>query len=84
MAVKEPEHPNPARWWRHRRRGYYSAMVWTVAQTLMWVWVAFEDAQILSALGAVIGWSYGIPATLIVAYYGNTAVEEWVKKGAGQ
>jgi len=32
-------------------------------------------------MSVVIGWSYGIPATLIIGYYGNTAVEELAKKG---
>ncbi|ADP97739.1 conserved hypothetical protein [Marinobacter adhaerens HP15] len=34
----------------------------------------------LPAMGAVIGWSYGISVTLIVSYFGNNIAEAWAGK----
>jgi hypothetical protein len=75
------QHPNPGRWWRHRRAGFYTGIVWSIVQTFLWAGLALWKTDAVSSLGVVIGWSYGIPATLIIGYYGNTAVEELAKKG---
>ena len=80
MAVSE-QHPNPGRWWTHRRAGYYTGIIWAVIQTILWSALELFRPDTLEAMGVVIGWSYGVCATLILGYYGNTAVEEHAKKG---
>jgi len=79
MAVSE--HPNPGRWWKHRRAGYYTGITWSVIQTFCWAVLEIWRPGTIASMSVVIGWSYGIPATLIIGYYGNTAVEELAKKG---
>lgn len=72
-------HPNPNRWWKHRRAGYYTGVVWAILQTFIWIALWFKTGE-LEGLGPVVAWSYGISLTLIVSYFGNTAVEEYVRK----
>lgn len=72
-------HPNPEIWWRHRRRGYYFGIIWTIVSTFIWIGLELFRPNVLDSLGVVIGWSYGFSTTLIIAYYGNTAVEEFSK-----
>ena len=68
-------HPNPERWWNHRRRGFYIGLWWTAIQTVIWIAIGIYDTEVIKALGIVVGWCYAISATLIVAYYGNNAIE---------
>lgn len=75
------QHPNPSRWWKHRRAGYYSGITWTVLQTFVWILIELWRPDTMASMSVVIGWSYGISATLILGYYGNTAVEELARKG---
>lgn len=80
MAETQTEHPNPGRWWKHRRRGYYSGMVWALFQTGLWILLEYNKPGTVQNMGVVIGWSYGISATLIVSYFGNTIAESWSGK----
>ncbi|MFL1404202.1 hypothetical protein ACJO2E_02510 [Marinobacter sp. M1N3S26] len=76
----DTEHPNPSRWWKHRRRGYYAGMWWAAIQTPLWVLLELLRPETVPVMGVVIGWSYGISATLIVSYFGNNAAEAWAGK----
>jgi len=78
--VNEAEHPNPGRWWKHRRRGYYSGMAWAFLQTPAWIALELHTAGAVESMAAVVGWSYGISATLIVSYFGNTIAESFAGK----
>lgn len=75
------QHPDPNRWWTYRRKGMFIGIKWAIIQTLAWIALGVYDKDIVSALTAVIGWSYGISALLIVGYYSNTAVEEYARNG---
>lgn len=76
-----PDHPDPARWWRHRRKGYYTGIWWGIIQTPAWMILGFFEHEAVMSMGAVVGWSYGICVSLILAYYGNTAIETWATRG---
>ncbi|WP_165856746.1 hypothetical protein [Marinobacter sp. JSM 1782161] len=76
----DTEHPCPSRWWKHRRRGYYAGMWWAAIQTLGWVILEFCKPGIVASLAVVVGWSYGISATLIISYFGNNIAEAWAGK----
>ncbi|OEY66812.1 hypothetical protein [Marinobacter sp. X15-166B] len=78
------QHPNPERYWTHRRRGYYYGMAWAFGQTPIWLLVAVLNPAALEALGPVIGWSYGISGTLIVSYYGGNMAQEVAKARWGR
>lgn len=80
--MPEAEHPDPDRWWKHRRRGYYAGMWAGALQTPIWIIIGLVDAKAIASMTAVIGWSYGICATLILAYFGNTTVETITTRGA--
>lgn len=80
-ATETAEHPNPNRWWRHRRRGYYTGLAWAILQTPAWVTLEVLKPGTISALAVVIGWSYGISATLIISYFGNTTAEALASRG---
>lgn len=82
MSLIQEQHPDPARWWRHRRRGYYWGIGWGIGQTIMWACIEVQRPGFMVNMGAVVGWSYGMSVTLIVAYFGNTTAETWVTKGA--
>lgn len=75
-----PEHPDPGKYWTHRRRGFFIGLWWAVVQTFLWVAVGIYSVDVLEALGVVIGWSYGISATTTVSYYGGNAFETMVMR----
>ena len=56
------------------------AFYWSIAQTILLAAVALVDPNALIAMGAVVGWSYGLCATIVMGYYGNTAIEEHKRK----
>lgn len=74
------EHPDPARWWRHRRRGFHLGVAMAFAQTPLWVIGEVIRSGYINDSQSVVAWSYGICGTLVIAYYGNTAVEELSKR----
>ncbi len=78
------QHPDPERYWQHRRRGYYYGMAWAFAQTPWWAVVELLSPGSLAAMGAVIGWSYGISGTLIDSYYGGNMAQEVAKAKWGR
>ncbi len=73
-------HPDPNRWWKHRRRGYYAGMWWALIQTGLWIALEYNRPGIIETMGVVIGWSYGISATLIISYFGNNITDAWAGK----
>lgn len=78
--MPDDSHPDPNRWWKHRRRGYYTGKWWAILQTFLWLILGLKDPKALEAMSVVIGWSYGISATLIVSYFGNTIAESFAGK----
>lgn len=74
------EHPNPNIWWKHRRRLAYMAFLWLVLQTFLFGAIAVFSPAAMAALGAVVGWSYGTTTIVLVGYFGNTAIEEVMKR----
>lgn len=89
-SVSRNNHPDPERWWTHRRKGMYIGISWAKWQTLLWVSLAVVDIffnpedPVIGKMGTVIAWSYGISALLIIGYYSNTAVDEAVKHKIGR
>lgn len=79
MEEQVTQHPDPERWWKHRRRGYYIGIWWAVIITFLFVGIELKSPGTVEKMGVVIGWAYGVSVTLIVAYYSNTAVEEFAK-----
>lgn len=79
QSTQSAGHPNPSVWWKHRRRLCYGSFVWVILQTFLWAAVEVMVPGTIAGMSVVIGWSYGVPATAIIGYYGNTAVEEFVK-----
>lgn len=77
----DDSHPDPGRWWKHRRRGYYAGMWWTLIQTIAWAGLELHKPGVIAAMATVIGWSYGISATLIISYFGNNIAEAWANRG---
>lgn len=73
------EHPDPKVYWKHRRKGYYIGLVWAILQTFLWIGIELNTPDTIQNMGVVIGWSYGLSVSLIVAYYSNTAVEEFLR-----
>lgn len=78
------QHPDPERYWKHRRRGYYAGIWWAIAQTPMWVAIELKNPGTLEALTAVVGWSYAISGTLIVSYYGGNIAQDVAKAKWGR
>src|SRR5690554_4109277 len=70
-------HPNPSVWWKHRRRMAYVSVIWSILQTIMWIGIELIAPGTVSSLSAVIGWSYGSVSTIILGYFGNTAVDTY-------
>ncbi len=75
--MPDDAHPDLNRWWTHRRRGYYAGMWWAFLQTPIWAAVELAKPGALPSMSVVIGWSYGISATLIISYFGNNIAEAW-------
>lgn len=73
--------PDTTTHWRHRRGGFYFGRNWAVLQTFLWIGIGVYDVELIQALGVVVGASYGVSMTLILGYYGNTAVETHASRG---
>lgn len=70
------QHPDPSRYWRHRRRLAYAAMVCLaviMAATLLGV-VREPMVPLLEGLA----WVF---AVIVIGYYGNNAIEAFSKRG---
>ena len=80
VVVDPIANPNPKNWWFHRRLQSYIGVLWAIVQTGLWTYIALTDSAAMNSLGAVVGWSYGISVTLIISYYGNTAISEYIQK----
>lgn len=79
MSSEIIKHPDPNTYWKHRRRLCYIAFFVAIIQTVLLVFLAMHNPDAIVALGSVIGWSYGLYTAIVLAYYGNTAVEEYAK-----
>jgi hypothetical protein len=77
---EEEKHPNPERWWRVRRGGFYFGRNWAVVQTFIWIALGLYDVTVMEKASTIAGWSYGVCIILIIGYYSNTALEEFSKK----
>lgn len=77
--VDDREFTRQERQWKHRRRGYYMGIFWTVLSTIVFVYLETNQPGLIERIGVVVGWSYGVATTLILAYYGNTAVDDFSK-----
>lgn len=78
--MSDEQHPDPERWWKHRRRGFYTGIWWALLQTPVWGLIAFYNAPVLQSLDVVIGSSYGVSMVLIISYYGNNAAEAFASR----
>lgn len=72
-------HPNPNQWWKHRRRGYYISLIWAIVQTFLWALLEYFMPGSVQSLSSVVGWSYGLASTVILGYYGNTAIQTYLE-----
>lgn len=80
MSNETIKHPDPNIYWKHRRRLCYIAFIWSIIMTIMLGGLAFINPEAVSAMGAVIGWAYGLCTAIVMGYYGNSAIEEYAKK----
>lgn len=70
------EHPDPARYWKHRRRLAY----WAMALLTISLGLALAGTVRESMVPLVEGlcWIFGV---IVLGYYGGNAVEAMAKKG---
>jgi len=74
--MTEPANPNPAAYWRHRRRLAYWAMTALTAMAGLALLGLVPDATV--PLLETVAWVFGF---VIGAYYGNNALEAFASKG---
>lgn len=77
----ETEHPDPDRWWRHRRERCDTAMKAAGVETVLLGFLAYFSPEAVSAMTTVVVASYTLWSWPVIGYYSNTAVEEWAKRG---
>lgn len=77
--VEDKDPRNIERWWKNRRRMAYISLTWSILQTPLWILLIWAKDVPLSGIDSIMGWSYGIPMSIILAYFGNTLAEELVK-----
>lgn len=68
------QHPDPSRYWKHRRRLAYTAM----AALLVTLAVALFGTVRAPELVEGLAWVFGI---IVIGYYGNNAIEAFSKRG---
>lgn len=64
------EHPDLSRWWRIRRRFAIAAGALAVLETVALIWLAIRYPAAITALSAVVGWSYSLLGAVVCAYIG--------------
>lgn len=72
-------HPNAKDHWRNRRWMAWTALIFGIVQTILFSVIAYHNQSALGALGAVIGWSYGLCTFVLGSYYGNAGVEDYMR-----
>lgn len=55
----------------------YVSVAWAIIQTFVWVGIELYAPGFIASAATVIGWSYGTASTIIIGYFGNTAVETY-------
>lgn len=73
--MTDQPHPDPARYWKHRRRLAYAAM-WCLVVTLIAAlggWVRPDSMPLLQSLS----WVF---AAIVASYYGGNAAEAFANR----
>lgn len=68
------QHPDPERYWRHRRRLAYTAMLALLVTLGVALFGTVRSPELVQGLG----WAF---ATIVIGYYGNNAIEAFSKRG---
>lgn len=76
--MSDEQHPKPSVWWRWRR-WISLASILAVALETFWL-VQYVPAERLSAMGAVIAWSYSTWGMLALQYPLGSTVEDVVSR----
>lgn len=74
------DHPDPNVWWKNRRKMSYIAIAWLIVQTFLFCGVAVFWEGAMATLTPVVGWSYGTTTIIIAGYFGNAAIDEFVRE----
>lgn len=74
------QHPNPNKWWLHRRLAMYISLASSIIQTILFSILAYHKPESMLALGAVVGFSYGFFTMVCLAYFSNTALQEYMER----
>lgn len=70
------EHPDPARYWRHRRRlAYWSMTALSVALAMA---LAGRVPEPMTQLVEGLCWIFGV---VVMGYYGGNAIEAMARRG---
>lgn len=62
------QHPDPSRYWRHRRRLAYTAMACLIVTLAVALFGTVRSPELVEGLA----WAF---ATIVIGYYGNNAIE---------
>lgn len=68
------QHPDPSRYWRHRRRLAYTAMGSLLTTLAVALFGNVRAPELVEGLA----WVFGI---IVIGYYGNNAIEAFSKRG---
>lgn len=68
------QHPDPSRYWKHRRRLAYTAM----AALLVMLGVSLFGTVRAPELVQGLAWVFGM---IVIGYYGNNAIEAFSQRG---
>lgn len=68
------QHPDPSRYWKHRRRLAYTAMCALLVTLAVALFGTVRAPELVGGLA----WVFGI---IVIGYYGNNAIEAFSKRG---
>ncbi len=68
------QHPDPSRYWKHRRRLAYTAMCALLVTLAVALFGTVRAPELVEGLA----WVFGI---IVIGYYGNNAIEAFSKRG---
>lgn len=71
--MTEQPHPDPARYWKHRRRLAYVAMACLVLTLLVALFGSVRAPELVEGLA----WVFGV---IVIGYYGNNAIEAFSQR----
>lgn len=69
------QHPNPERYWRHRRRLAYTAMAALLTTLMAALFAPIQSATI--PLLQSLAWAFSV---IVIGYYGNNAIEAFTRE----